>query len=269
MKMYCIPKMDQLDEFYHYAKEHNLAFEYNDFFVPQVLMDEGKIQQLIEIYKSLDRDRSEDTLHGAFLDIVVNSEDPEIYAISRKRVCQCMDIARQLGVKAVVFHTNYITNFRLEFYRNCWLERNECFWREMLALYPDMMIYIENMFDESPDMLRELACRMEGEERFGVCLDLAHAYISGTAVEEWVTQLAPYIKHIHVNDNNGTEDSHLPIGAGAFPWEKYKAYMKQLPGDVTALIEVRSIEALKASFSFMREQGFDWKLYKKNNFKFF
>ncbi len=263
MKMYCIPKIEQLDEFYCYAKERNLAFEYNDFFVPKVLEDQEKTQQLIDTYKRLERDRCEDTLHGAFMDIVVNSEDPKIYEISRKRVCQCMDIARQLGVKAVVFHTNYITNFRLKFYRERWQERNECFWREMLALYPELMIYMENMFDESPDMLRELAHRMEDEARFGVCLDFAHAYISGTPIEEWVTQLAPYIKHIHVNDNDGIEDSHLPVGSGAFPWEKYKQYMQQLGEDVSVLIEVRSMEALKASVCFMQERGLDWKLCQK------
>lgn len=255
MKMYCIPKMEQLDEFCEYAKENNLAFEYNDFFMPQVLMNEEEIKRIVAVYKSLDRDRSEDTLHGAFLDIVVNSDDPEIYEISKKRVCRCMEIAKELGVKGVVFHTNYITNFRLESYRRSWMERNEVFWRELLGQYPTLMVYIENMFDESPDMLYGLAKRMEDEERFGVCFDFAHAYISGTSIEAWLKKLGSYIKHVHVNDNDGISDTHLPIGMGTFPWENYKTYMGQMKEGTTVLIEVRSIEALKTSVQFMKEKG--------------
>lgn len=255
MELYCIPIIGQLEEFYQFSKIHGAAFEYNDFFIPKVLMDEEKKQKLIDTYKALDRDRSRDTMHGAFLDIVVNSEDPEIYEISKKRVYQCMDIAREMGIKAVIFHTNYIANFKLEHYRQCWIERNEKFWRETLKAYPDLMIYLENMFDESPDMLCALAKRMEDEERFGVCLDFAHAYVSGTPIDVWVDKLKPYIKHIHINDNDGEEDSHFPIGQGSFPWDKYKEWMQEMEANPSLLIEVVGMKAFKESYDYMKEQG--------------
>lgn len=255
MKLYCIPELLQLREFYECAKKYQVAFEYNEFFVPKTLMDKEETRRIIETYKSLDRDRSEDTLHGAFLDIVVNSDDPEIYEISKKRVYQCMDIAKEMGIKAVVFHTNYITNFKLESYRQGWIERNEKFWRETLKEYPDLMIYMENMFDEAPDMLCALAERMADEPRFGVCLDFAHAFVSGTPIDVWVDKLKPYIKHIHINDNDGVEDSHYPIGQGKFPWDKYIEWMQAIEGEPSVLIEVRGIEDFRNSAIFMKEQG--------------
>ena len=36
-----------------------------------------------------------------------------IFKASDYRVRQCMDIAVKMGLKAVIFHTNYIVNFRL------------------------------------------------------------------------------------------------------------------------------------------------------------
>lgn len=256
MELYCIPRVEELDEFYSFSRDYNVAFEYNEFFIPDVLMKEEVKEQIIASYKALDRDRSRDTLHGAFLDIVVNSVDPEIYAISKKRVYQCMDIARELGIKGVIFHTNYIANFKLESYRSDWVERNEKFWRQVLLDYPELIIYMENMFDDAPDMLCELAKRMKDEERFGVCLDFAHAFVSGTEIGVWVDKLKPYIKHIHINDNNGTEDSHSAIGKGEFPWHKLKGWMSMMEREPSILIEVRSCEDFKESAKFLKEQVF-------------
>ena len=70
-------------------------------------------------------DCSSDTMHGAFLDICVDSADAMIFKASDYRVRQCMDIAVKMGLKAVIFHTNYIVNFRLRSYLDSWIDRNE------------------------------------------------------------------------------------------------------------------------------------------------
>ena len=255
MKLYCIPKYEEIKGYEELAKKYHLSFEYNDFFVPPVFMDKQRLSEIIANYKALNRDRSQDTLHGAFLDVTVHSDDPDIYEISKKRVYQSMDIAMELGAKAVVFHTNFISNFRMKFYQDNWVERNEAFWRATLDKYPTLSIYIENMFDESPDMLQRLAIAMEDEERFGVCLDFAHAYISGTSIDEWVDKLGKYTKHIHINDNDGVSDMHLPVGKGKFPWERYAKLLKKLPNEVSVLIEVRCLQDVKDSIAYMEKMG--------------
>lgn len=255
MRLYCIPKYEEIKGYEELARQYQLSFEYNDFFIPPVFMDDKKIKEIMTAYKTLERDRSQDTLHGAFLDVTVHSDDPDIYEISKKRVYQSLDIAMELGVKAVIFHTNYISNFRLKSYQDNWVDRNEAFWRSTLAKYPTLSIYMENMFDESPDMLQQLAIAMEDEERFGVCLDFAHAYISGTNMDEWLDKLGKYTKHIHINDNDGISDMHLPIGKGTFPWERYVQFLKKLPEDVSVLIEVRCLQDVKESILFMEKIG--------------
>lgn len=257
--VYCIPKWDQISRYYQFSLENNAGFEYNDFFLPSVLDDEYKVSELISQYKSLDRDRSEDYLHGVFLDICVHSDDPLIYRASDYRIHQSMNIATELGVKAVIFHTNQIPNFRLSSYLSNWLDRNERYWRALLKEYPSLMIYLENMFDEEPDLLLALAGRMQDEPRFHVCLDWAHAYLSRTPLPRWNETLAPYIRHLHINDNNKEEDSHLPVGDGTLPWEIYKDAIAVLPPEQlpTVLIEVRNYEDLEASVQYMK----DHKLY--------
>ena len=64
--IYLIPDRNRMGESLELAKRYNACFEYNDFFNPSVLEDATLIEELITFYKGLERDRSKDTLHGAF-----------------------------------------------------------------------------------------------------------------------------------------------------------------------------------------------------------
>ena len=203
----------------------------------------------------LKRDRSADHIHGVFFDIFVDSGDPLIYKASDFRVHQSMDIAREMGLKAVIFHTNFIVNFRLKYYIDTWLERNEEYWRRILKEYPEQKIYMENMFDDSPEMLLELARRMADEERFAICLDIAHGLISGAPLEKWFTALKEQrVAHLHINDNDGLSDLHQPVGVGRMPWGIFSEWCKGLKQEPSILIEVRGYEDLEKSVENMKAQ---------------
>lgn len=251
--LFCIPSLAQLSDYVDFSRQFHASFEYNDFFLPAVLDDEDRKKQILSQYKSCGRDLSNDTLHGAFLDICVNSDDPKIFAVSDLRIHQCMDIAREMGVKAVIFHTNYIVNFRLKHYLDNWLSRNEAYWRKLLKEYPDQSIYLENMFDDTPALLTALAARMKDEPRFSVCLDLAHAYISGSPLNDWMQSLAEYTAHLHINDNNGTEDLHRPVGTGCLPWNDIRDWICTMKKKPSVLVEVRGFSDLLASVEFMQK----------------
>ena len=246
--------MSEISSFLKFAKENNAGFEYNEFFVPSLLDDEEKLQETIDAYLAIDRDRSEDTMHGVFLDMCVNSTDSLIYKATDYRIHQSMDIASKLGVKAVIFHTNHIPNFRLQSYRDGWLKENIRYWTALIEEYPNLSVYVENMFDEEPELLQKLAEAMKDQERFGVCFDLAHAFISSSPIEDWIASVGPYAKHLHINDNNQVEDTHHPVGSMHFPWEKYREYTDHLPEGKkpTVLIEVRGIEDTIASADYMK-----------------
>lgn len=252
-KLSCIPSIAQLSNYMEFSRKFHAAFEYNEFFLPAILDNEEKKRNIMFQYMNLDRDRSDDTLHGAFLDICINSEDPKIFAISDLRVRQCMDIAKAMEVKAVIFHTNYIVNFRLPSYLDNWLDKNEIYWRNMLNEYPKQNIYLENMFDDAPDLLTRLAKRMKNEPRFSICLDTAHAFISGSPLHHWFDSLKPYVSHLHINDNNGIADLHQPVGNGIFPWNDFQHWIMSLNKKPSLLIEVRNFHDLQTSVEFMQK----------------
>lgn len=169
------------------------------------------------------------------------------------RVTQSIDIARSLGARAVVFHTNYIANFLVESYRVDWLNKNEAYWRDKLEKYKDIEIYVENMFDSDPVLLAQLGERMKNDERFGVCFDYAHAAVSSVPLRVWTEALAPYVKHIHINDNDLVHDLHLPLGEGSIDWDEFSELYKTYLSRASVLIEHTGIERQERSLKFLRK----------------
>lgn len=71
------------------------------------------------------------------------------------------------------------------------------------------------MFGQSADLLWILAS-LEGN-RVGACLDTGHAFLAGD-LYQLVFKMAPYLRLLHVHDNKGHGDDHLPPGEGRIDW---------------------------------------------------
>lgn len=252
--IYLIPDRANIEESLTLVKENNANYEYNDFFLPFVLDDKEKQREIIDFYAKVRSDFSKDTMHGAFLDVTVHSTDKRIKEISELRIRQSLDIAKEMGLRGAVFHTNRIYGFRDSTYLKNWEEVNYRFYATVCEEYPNQQIFMENMFDEAPDVLLGLAERMKGYENFGVCLDYAHSSISDTPATSWIHLLAPYIKHMHINDNDFSNDLHLPIGMGELPWEQFTKEMIDYGVEASVLVEVSGVEKQKTSLTYMKDR---------------
>lgn len=253
-KFLIIPILSEISRSLELAVKHNLGFEFNDFFHPAMLCDEKRLVDIISRYNSLPLPAYR-TLHGDFFDVIIFSEDEEIRRISELRIRQSLAAAEKLGAKAVVFHTNHNPFLRNRSYIDRWLDINEQFWKGILSEYSCINIYLENMFDETPDLMAELSKRLCGFDNFGVCFDYAHAVISKTPVEIWSEKLAPYVKHIHINDNDLVDDLHLAVGEGKIDWDAFRDMLKEKFPDVTVLIETSTLERQEKSIEYLKEKG--------------
>ncbi len=251
MRFHIIPNLNELDKYLEVSKKYDFGFEYNEFFKPEILDDEKTLNHIISKYKSLKRNN--DTLHGVFFDIVLDSCDSKIRDISIQRVESSLRIANELNVKKVIFHTNYI-NFmaKSEFYRDNWVKKNVEVYLDLLAKFPDITIYVENMFDEDPYLLKRLLEEAD-HPRLKCCLDFAHASISKTPIEVWVTQLKPYIGHIHINDNDKIRDMHEEIGKGILDFGLIFKLINELDKDITVLIEINDLNKVLNSYKYIKE----------------
>ncbi len=220
-----IPRPDRIEESLSLAVEYGMGFEYNDLMSPAVLDDSKKVKEITEKYLSLSLPER-CTMHGDFYDVLVFSSDKYIREIADKRIRQSIAAAIDLGAEGVVFHTNQDPLLTSEPYVENWVRSNTEYWSGILAEFPQINIYIENMFDFSPDMLKSLSMKLSGFPNYGVCLDYAHASAFGKNVPigTWVESLAPFVKHMHINDNDLVNDLHLPVGSGKIDWISFREY---------------------------------------------
>lgn len=250
--IYIIPDRNNIEPYINLSKKYGFKFEYNDFLLPFNLDEEGYIDNAVNFYKCLPDLPKGNTLHGAFLDITIFSRDNKIRIASEQRLRESMSIAKRLDARAVIIHTNFIPNFKDDAYENYWVEANVLFIKKLLDEFPGISIYMENMFDMEPELLLRLAEELKDEERFGICLDYAHVNVfSKTPAIEWLTKLAPYIKHFHINDNNLIRDSHDALGNGQIDYKEFFDFYDNNLKGTPVLLEVRGLDKIEESLRYI------------------
>lgn len=253
-KFLIVSKQKHLQENSRLVAEYHMGYEYNDFYLPDVLENEILQRQIVDTYKQTGIPEY-CTMHGAFLDVTVFSMDRRIREISELRMKQSMELAREIGARAVVFHTN-VNAFLVENqYKERVVSYTAAYLKKLLKEYAGISIYMENMFDNGPEILQEISEELKEYENYGVCLDYAHANISSTPLSVWVETLRPYIRHLHINDNDGKSDLHLALGEGHIDWVHFKEYYEQYFTDCTVLIETTSPQRQRDSIKYLQKLG--------------
>ena len=112
----------------------------------------------------------------------------------------------------MVVHSGFMPRV---YFPEWYLDQAAPFFRELLGTLPnDFELLIENVLDPEPKLLSDLIERI-GDNRARVCLDVGHAFVtSEIPVRGWIDALAPMLRHLHLHDNDGTFDFHLPPGDG-------------------------------------------------------
>ena len=246
------PEFDEADRFAELSGEFGAAFEYVDFTFPHIYQDEAEVRKRVEVYRSLDRDKSRDSLHGVFYDLALLSEDDVIRERSRRLMYMSLDIARELGCRGVVFHSGILGGLNVPYYLDGWVKGMCDFLPGVAERYKDLNIYLENTVENTPDQLVEVAATLKELGNIKLCMDYAHASIRPRKAEEWIRDMAPYIGHIHVNDNDLQNDLHLACGDGNINLKRFEAEVDYYGLDgVSIVLEVTGYEKARRSLEFM------------------
>ena len=167
------------------------------------------------------------TFHAPFEDIRPASFDDKIREISMTRLRETCRLAELFNPLTIVCHTGYWKWIHYEKIE-AWLARSIESWREICdaAQAAGTRILLENVFDDSPEVLTRLIQEI-GAEKVGICLDIGHMTIfTQCRLEEWLDSLGSYIEELHLHDNHGIFDEHLVMGRGSIDFDPLFQYIK-------------------------------------------
>jgi len=105
-----------------------------------------------------------------------------------------------------------------------------------------IQLMLENVPTESGGIgrIQNFSDVMDGIPELKFHLDVGHAFIEkGMAgVKSYMDAFAERLVHIHLHDNHGEEDEHLPLGYGKIDFRKVVAWLKEIEYERTITFEV-------------------------------
>ncbi len=156
------------------------------------------------------------TIHAPWEEINLGSDDPHFTEIYARRLNAALDIAEHLGSLAVVLHTGYLfEKVQVPEMEKRWLENARRFLAGVLEKRQGAHILIENVFERDPDTFRRIFDGLCEVHPLSICFDTGHAhFLSHAPLSVWLDTLGTDIIEVHLHDNAGDCDAHLPPGDG-------------------------------------------------------
>lgn len=213
----CIPFALLRDRHLPMVMEHRINPEIG---IDGDVLDSCSTKDLSEVASILRQEGLTITLHGPFFDLVPGGMDKKILQATRERLKQIFDLVPIFEPKTLVSHTGYDRK-RYFNTQDLWLETALETWAPLVrGLHgTGTTLVIENVYEKTPRMLLKLL-RGLNSEKVGFCFDAGHMNVfSEMNMEEWLDALGPFLKQLHLHDNDGTWDQHWAIGAGKIPFE--------------------------------------------------
>ncbi len=200
------------------------------------------------------------TQHGPYIGLNPASPDEERRKLTVRRYRTAFEAAEALGAEVIVLHAGYS---RRTFGKNIdrWMEYSMKTWPEFVRRAEDsgITIAVENILERRPAPLKRLI-EEAGSPAFRLCIDSGHLNVfSEVDFEEWFRTLGPYIAELHLHDNNGKVDEHLPIGEGSIDFVRYFGLLRKYDVRPVYTIEPHSEDsfrrAIKAARKFICATG--------------
>ncbi len=215
-------------------------------------------QQLVGACKVLDQHRMVRTFHGPPF-------TPGFHADARQRQTNCqlqhraLRMAVLLRARKYVVHSPFST-VSVAGENAAALVPAVCEAMEALLEIEreaEIQIVLENLREATPEAFVRVADRIQ-DPRVGFCLDLAHLNLHrGEPPGVWFRALGSRLTHLHLSDNDGRTDGHVPFGSGTVDLRPLADVLARTGHGPTACLET-PIESMITSMAALEKAGIFW-----------
>jgi sugar phosphate isomerase/epimerase len=188
------------------------------------------------------------SIHAPFFDLNPGALDPLVRQVTFQRLHQSLQVAEHLQAHLMVIHPG-VDKWRYPGLDQTWLSLARDFFPPLIdqAAACDCRLALENIYEEKPDTLAQLVEGLDSEW-FGHCFDAGHWHLFGKQpMATWLESIDTRLFHLHLHDNRGQADEHLPVGEGTIDFSPLSIKLQQLSPRPSATLEAHSAEDLVRS----------------------
>lgn len=240
-----IPIEESLDYF-----ESNRYIDYMEIFHDypnRDIIDERNIIDLMNSYNL------KYTVHAPFIEVNPASVNPALQKASIEEINRSIDLANVLDSDIVVIHPGraIFLNDR-EYMSSVYRIAEESL--SFIGEYAEdngVNVCIENLPRLRGFMFQDINQLNKSLERLNLpmTLDIGHAYTAGFTVDDVYFD---NIKHIHIHDNDGKHDSHLPLGDGIIDFKRFFEIFRKNGYDGIYNFELSSKDYIEKSIDYLK-----------------
>jgi len=186
---------------------------------------------------------------------------PDVREASERHLLNYINLSKRIGAEYCVIHCGYhfsqFSETVMESLFKTFTAATE------LAEELRLPLVIENMNRVHPDSeivylgvtVDELRLVFEAvpSKMLGLALDVAHANLLPGGTQSWIDAFPDKIFHLHLSDNDGVLDRHLPIGDGSIDFGAVFSQLDEIGFKGTATLEVGSEENSARSLKRLRK----------------
>jgi sugar phosphate isomerase/epimerase len=252
-RIFAAPKGPELEQGIDFAISHGLDYELPTFYYVENL--DRKDEEIARYNRLLGNYTGMLSMHGPIFDTNVVSLDPEIMRISRYRYQQAINIAKEMNVRYLVFHSQWTPIYTAANATKMWLAKVTDFWESLISEHlegSNLTILIENFLDPNPDATMTLLSRV-GSPHLRACVDTGHINIfSDLSPIDWIREMGNYAVYIHAHNNAGELDSHDSFERGLLDMESFLNHIALLPQKLHLAIETSTLKGLSNSYDMLK-----------------
>lgn len=197
------------------------------------------------------------TLHAPFFDLRPGALDRKVREVTVERLRQVFDLVPCFRPRSVVCHAAFDERYYVS-HEEEWLENSKDTWGGLIeaATTTGTQVALENVYENSPRLLGLLLDAFRGSRSICFCFDTGHFNaFSRSSIEEWMDALGSRIGQIHLHDNHGSADEHLPVGEGTFPFQRFFGLLRQKGVRPIVTLEPHTQEDLWRTLENIRRMG--------------
>ncbi len=194
------------------------------------------------------------SIHAPFMDVNIASPQDQSRLNSIAQIKSSIDLANEINAEAVVVHPGLISFLANKYFKKEVYEFANQSIKEIgdYAKNLGVMATIENMPNFESMIYQNIADlnQLLVENEMHMTLDIGHANHVGYAPDEMIFDS---IKHVHVHDNLGDDDSHLPLGEGSIDLKYIINTLESKNYDGIYILEVNDYDSIKKSYEYMKK----------------